>query len=115
MKYLAQDVLCPLVYPCKSLLESNKITVMLTPETPISLEVPNLPSLFTDAELARDLATRQSYYCIIVTILNVVVLCKIKKSSKTMIHTTNSEAQASFDRVKQLLPIRAVCEFLGFP
>ena len=115
MKYLAQDVLRPLVYPRKSLLESSKVTMMLTPDTPISLDVSHQPTLFTDAELARDLATRRSYYCIVVTILNVIVLCKIKKSSKTMIHTTDSEAQASFDGVRRLLPIRALCEFLGFP
>ena len=115
MKYLAQDVLRPLVYPRKSLLESSKVTMMLTPDTPISLDVSHQPTLFTDAELARELATRRSYYCIVVTILNVIVLCKIKKSSKTMIHTTDSEAQASFDGVRRLLPIRALCGFLGFP
>ncbi len=115
MRYIAQDVLRPLVYPRASFAESNLVTITLTPEKKETLRVKNLPSLFTDAELARDLATRRSYYCVVVTVVNVIVLCKIKKTSKVMLHTTDSEAQASFDGVRRLLPIRALCEFMGLP
>ena len=114
-RYVAQDILRPIVFPKEPMSGSSTITVSLTPDQSDTLVFKHTPTLFTDAELGRDLATRRSYYCVVITMMGVVILCKIRKTSSIMLHTTDSEAQASFDGVKRLAPIRALCEFMGFP
>ena len=115
LRYLAGDIMRPIMYPRQSFEGSSKITWYATPEQKLELTVTNKPNVFADAELARCIATRHSYYCIIITVLNVVVLFKIKKTSKVMVHTTASEMKASYDGVRHVEPIRTLFAFNGFP
>ena len=115
LRYLAGDILRPVMYPRKSFSGSSTVTWYATPEQAIDLKVTHVPNVFADAELARCLATRRSYYCIIITVLNVVVFFKIKKSSKVMEHTTASEMKASYDGVRHLEPVRQLFSFNGYP
>ena len=115
LRYLAGDVLRPIVYPRKSFDGSTKVSWFATPDTKYEVTVPNLPCLFADAELARCIATRRTYYCIIITVFNVFILMKIKKTSTIMQHTTDAEMKASYDGVRQLLPIRQIFAFSGLP
>ena len=115
LRYLAHDIMRPIMYPCQSFEGSSTIRWYATPEQKLELKVTNLPNVFADAELARCIATRHSYYCIIITVLNVVVLFKIKKSGKVMVHTTASEMKASYEGVCHLEPIRTLFAFNGFP
>ena len=61
------------------------------------------------------MATRHSYYCNIVTVYNVAVLFKVKKSSSIMLHTTDSELKGGSSGTRQLLPIRQLFSFNGYP
>jgi hypothetical protein len=115
LRYLAQDILRPIMYPRQKFTGSSTVTWYATPEQKHELKVTNVPNVFADAELARCIATRHSYYCVIITVLNVVVFFKIKKTSKVMVHTTASEMKASYDGVRHLEPIRSLFAFNGFP
>jgi len=61
------------------------------------------------------LTSRHSYYCVIITALNVVVLFKICKSDKCLPHTTASEIKGSYSGVRHLEPIRTLFAFSGHP
>ena len=116
LRYLAGDILRPISFPCTTFDGINKIiSIASTNEKPIELEVTNLPNLFTDAELARDLATRHSYFCTCITVFNVLIQIKVKKTSTIMQHTTDSEMKGSFAGVRQLLPVRQLFAFNGYP
>ena len=115
LRYLAGDILRPLMYPKTSLSGSNKISWIATPETKYELDVPNEPTLFFDAEFAKDATTRHSYYCNIVTAFNVAILFKVKKTTTVMLHTTDAEMKGGSAGVRQLQPIRRLFEFCGFP
>ena len=75
---------------------------------------PILRLYFFYAEFAKDIASRHSYYCNIVTIYNVAVLFKIKNTSSIMLHTTDSELKGGSSGVRQLLPIRQLFAFNGY-
>jgi hypothetical protein len=115
LRYFAKDVLRPLMFPRGSIQGSQNISYFVTPEHSMNLEVSNLPTLFTDAELARDLTTRKSYYCTIIVVMNVIVQMKVKKTIRIMQHTTDSELHGAFVGVRYLKPIRQLCAFMGFP
>jgi hypothetical protein len=115
LRYLAGDILRPLVYPRKPMNGHTKVSWYATPEQKYEVTVPNTPCVFADAELARCLATRRTYYCIIITVFNVFILMKVKKTSTIMQHTTDAEMKASYDGVKHLLPVRNLFAFSGSP
>ena len=77
--------------------------------------MPNTPTLFFDAEFAKDIATRHSYFCNIITVYNVAILFKVKKTSSIMHHTTDSELKGGSSGVRQLLPVRQLFAFNGYP
>jgi hypothetical protein len=58
LRYLAKDVIRPLMFPREPFTKSHSISYYVSPESSMNLEVSNLPTLFTDAELARDISTR---------------------------------------------------------
>ena len=60
------------------------------------------------------MSSRHSYFCNIVTVFNVVVLFKIKKTLTIMLHTTDSELKGGSSGVRQLLPIRQLFSFNGY-
>ena len=70
-------------------------------------------TVFADAELGRCLATRRSYYCVVITVLNVVVFFKICKSTTVQPHTTASEINASYKGIRYLEPVRTIFAFSG--
>jgi len=115
LRYLAGDILRPIMYPRKQLDTSTTVTWFATPETNFSIKVSHMPTVFADAELGRCLATRRSYYCIIITVLNVVVFFKICKSTTVQPHTTASEINASYKGIRYLEPIRTLFAFSGHP
>ena len=59
LRYLAGDMLRPVVYPQKTFSGSTRISWFSTPEKIHAIEVPDSPCLFADAELARCLLTRK--------------------------------------------------------
>lgn len=103
------------MFPCGSIHGSQNISYSVTPEHSMNLEVSNLPTLFTDADLARDLTTRKSYYCTIIVIMNVIVQMEVKKTIGIMQHTTDSEMNGAFVCVCYLKPVCQLCTFMGFP
>jgi hypothetical protein len=115
LRYLSKDVNRPLMFPRASFEEFNSVSYYVTPESSIDLEIANLPTLFTDAELARDLTTRRSYFCTVIVVLNVIIHMKVKKTDKIMQHTTDSEMNAAFAGVRYLKPIRQLFAFFGTP
>jgi hypothetical protein len=116
LHYLAGDLLRPITFPRTSFTGSSKIVSMAsTPDQKLELDLTNLPNLFTDAELARDLATRHSYFCSCITVFGVLIQIKVKKSSSVMQHTTDSEMKGAFAGLKQLIPIRNLFAFNGYP
>jgi hypothetical protein len=115
LRYLAKDVLRPLMFPKESLQSSHRISYFITPESSLHLDISNLPTLFTDAELARDITTRKSYYCTIIVVMNVIVQMKVKKTIRIMQHTTDSEMNGAFVGVRHLKPIRQLLSFMGVP
>ena len=115
LRFLAGDVLRPLTYPKKRFNTNDHITWYATPESKYELDIPNEPSLFFDAEFAKDMASRHSYFCNIITVFNVAVLFKVKKSSSIMLHTTDSELKGGSSGVRQLLPVRQLFAFNGYP
>ena len=100
LRYLAGDVLRPLVYPKKKFEASDRITWFATPTEQYDLNVDNTPTLFFDAEFAKDMSSRHSYFCNIVTVFNVIVLFKVKKTSTIMLHTTDSELKGGSSGVR---------------
>lgn len=115
LRYLAGDILRPIVYPRAPFSESSTVTWYATPESKFTITVPHEPCVFADAELARCLATRRTYFCIIITVFNVFVTMKIKKTNTIMHHTTDAEMKASYDGVRQVIPIRQLFSFSGLP
>ena len=114
LRYLAGDTLRPLTYPKRQFDASDRVTWIATPTETYDLTIPNVPTLFFDAEFAKDMSSRHSYFCNIVTVFNVVVLFKIKKTSTIMLHTTDSELKGGSSGVRQLLPIRQLFSFNGY-
>jgi hypothetical protein len=96
MRYLAGDPLHPITYPCGNLDGSLTVSWYSTPENRVNIKVPHYPTMFADTELGRCLATCQTYYCIVITVFNVYILMKIKKTSSVMVHTTDGEMRASY-------------------
>ena len=115
LQYLAGNILCPIMYPKLSFLGSNKVSWVATPQAKHEIEVPNKPTLFFDAEFAKDSTTQHSYYCNIITVFNVAILFKVKKSTTIMLHTTDTEMKGGSAGVCQLQPIQQIFEFCGFP
>ena len=74
-RYLAKDVIQPLVYPkFMDMKGKSTISFQLTPTNTISLQVPNHIALFSDSEFARSLQNRCTWYCTVFTICNVIHL-----------------------------------------
>ena len=94
-----------MMYPKTTISGSNKVTWIATPTSSFELQVPNEPALFFDAEFAKDAITRHSYYCNIVTVFNVAILFKVKKTTTIMLHTTDAEMKGGSAGVRQLQPI----------
>jgi hypothetical protein len=115
LRYLAKDVIRPLMFPREPFSKSHSVSYYVTPETSMDLEISNLPTLFTDAELARDITTRRSYYCTIIVVLNVIIQMKVKKTVRIMQHTTDAELNGAFCGVRHLTPIRQLFAFMGLP
>jgi hypothetical protein len=115
LRYLAKDVIRPLMFPREPFTNKHSVSYYVTPESSMSLEIANLPTLFTDAELARDITTRRSYYCTIIVILNIIVQMKVKKTVRIMQHTTDAELNGAFCGVRHLKPIRQLFSFMGIP
>ena len=115
LRYLAGDVLRPLTFPKSTFQGTNTISWFATPTQKYEITVSNAPTLFFDAEFAKDAATRHSYYCNIITVFNVAILFKVKKTSTIMLHTTDAEMKGGASGVQQLQPIRRLFEFCGFP
>jgi hypothetical protein len=113
-RYLAQDVLRPLCYPRRPLDGKSLVTMHESPDNQMTLEVPNQLAAFGDAELARCLASRRTYVCVVIVVLNVAVYVKIVKTS-VMQHTTDSEITAHYLGVRFLKPIRRQFEIMGLP
>ena len=115
LRYLAGDVIRPLTYPKRRFDSKDSVTWYSSPNDKKELEVSSSPTLFFDAEFAKDIASRHSYFCNIITVFNVAVLFKIKKSSSIMLHTTDSELKGGSSGVRQLLPVRQLFSFNGHP
>ena len=60
LRYLAGDILRPLTYPKRKLEGQDRITWFATPTEQYDLTVNNTPTLFFDAEFAKDIASRHS-------------------------------------------------------
>ena len=115
LRYLAGDVLCPITYPKTDISGKSSVSWFATPSNEQHLTVPNEPTLFFDAEFAKDVTTRHSYYCNIITVFNVAILYKVKKTTTIMLHTTDAEMKGGSAGVRQLQPIRRLFEFCGLP
>jgi hypothetical protein len=114
-RYLAGDPLRPLVYPKRCFDTYDTVSYFVTPDRELTLQVNNAPTIFTDAELARDIATRRSYFCSMIMVFNVIVQMKIQKTSTVMHHTTDAEMKGAFFGVRQVMPIRQMFAFMGYP
>jgi hypothetical protein len=115
LRYLAKDIIRPIMFPRETFEKHHSVSYFITPESHMNLEISNLPTLFTDAELARDITTRKSYYCTIITVLNVIVQMKVKKTTRIMQHTTDAELNGAYVGVRHLKPIRQLFAFMGAP
>ena len=115
LRYLAGDVLRPLTYPKRNFNETDTVSWYATPTQKYEIAVENSPTLFFDAEFAKDMESRHSYFCNVITVYNVVVLFKIKKSSTLMLHTTDSEMKGGSSGVRHLQPIQQLFAFNGYP
>ena len=104
-KYLAGDPHCPLVFPRASLQGSSRLSYFITPGHETEMIIPNAPTNFNDAELARCLKSRNTYYCSVICILGVIVQMKVSKSSIIMTHTTDAEMTANFQGCRFLIPV----------
>lgn len=81
-RYLAYDPHRPIIYPRKSFSGSSTLSYLVTPGHTAELHIPNVPVNFNDAELARCLNTRTSYYCTIILVLGVIIQMKVKKTER---------------------------------
>jgi hypothetical protein len=86
----------------------------LSPDNSFNLEVSNQLTAFGDAELAHCLATRRTYVCVVLVILNDAVYMKIVKAL-VMQHTTDSEITAHYLAVRYLKPIHWQFEIMDLP
>ena len=50
-----------------------------------------------------------------ILVLGVIVQMKVKKTTSTMTHTTDSELKANFEGTRHLMPIRALFEYMNCP
>ena len=50
-----------------------------------------------------------------ILVLGVIVQMKVKKTTSTMTHTTDSELKANFEGTRHLMPIRALFDFMNVP
>jgi hypothetical protein len=114
-RYLATDILRPIMYPRKPLSGRTTLSHYITPHQQIKLTIPNTLQLFADAELARNLSDRKSYYCIVMMINGVYIEFKTKKTTTIMTHTTDAETKAQFVAVRRLQPVRRLLESMGYP
>ena len=115
LMHLAGDMLRPVVYPRQPLSSSTTVKWYATLDSKFEITVPNALCVFADAELALCLATQQAYYCIIITIFNMFITMKIKRTNTIMHHTTHSVMKASYNGIHQLLPICQLFTFCGMP
>ncbi len=95
-RYLATDIIRPIMYPRNPLTGTTTLSHYITPHQEIKIAIPNVLQVFADAELARNLADRKSYYCIVMMLNGVVVEFKTKKTTTIMTHTTDAETKAQF-------------------
>jgi hypothetical protein len=100
---------------CKCFDTYDTVSYFVTPDRELTLQVNNTPTIFTDAELAQDIATRRSYFCSMIMVFNVIVQMKIQKTSTVMHHTTDAEMKGAFFGVRQVMPIRQMFAFMGYP
>ncbi len=114
-RYLAGDMLRPLFFPSGSLADKCNLTYFDGEKDIDPIAISNELQLYSDAELARNLADRKSYLCNVVTLMNVCILIKVQKSTTIMTHTTDSETKATFSGIRRLIPIQRLLEFMGFP
>ena len=112
-RYLAGDVLRPLMYPATPLDGTGTINYITSGNDKSTFSIPNEMCVWTDAEFATDMATRASYYCVVITINGVAIDCKVKKTIKIMTNTTDSELNASYVGVKRILPFRSLSLQMG--
>ena len=80
-----------------------------------TLDIPNSPVNFNDAEFGRCMGTRNSYYCTLILVFGVVVQMKVKKTTSPMTHTTDAEIKANFEGCRILIPIRSLFEYMDCP
>ena len=115
-RYLAYDPLRPIMYPKgKSLSGQSTISFHVTPTETMSLAVPNHVTLFTDSEFARSLHDCRTWYCTVITLCNVIIQMKVKKTIAVMSNTTDSELHSSYNGVRRLKPLRQMLSFMGQP
>ena len=88
---------------------------MINPGEKVEMTIPNQPINFNDAEFARCLATRHSYYCTLIMVLGVMVQMKVNKTESPMIHTTDSEMKTNFNGCRNLMPVRGLFDCMGCP
>ena len=103
------------MFPCASFQDTNKLSYTVTPSHPVDFIIPNVPVNFNDAEFAQCLESRTSYYCVIITVLGVVVYMKVKKTGSIMTHTTDSKLKTNFEGSRALLPVWAIFSFMKCP
>ena len=112
-RYLAGDPHRPLTFPRASFNGKSKLSYMVTPTDSVEFFIPNAPTNFNDAELARCLNTRTTYYCTMICVLGVIIQMKVKKSASVMTHTTDAEMRANFEGCRHLIPIRTLYNEMG--
>jgi hypothetical protein len=114
-RYLAKDPHRPIIYPRRPFKGTTTLSQFITPHQEIKLVIPNDLQVFADAELARNLSDRKSYYCIVIMLNAVIIEFKMKKTLSIMTHTTDAETKAQFVAVRRLQPIRRLLESMGYP
>ena len=112
-RYLAHDVIRPIFFPAYSLDLDSPIKVQITKDKEECLTIPNGPALFTDIDLAGDLATRFSYACSIITMFGVIIYIKVIKSQTVFPHTTDAEMYATYIGVHKLRVVRSLFNNMG--
>ena len=115
-RYLAKDPLRPLTFAKGNQLKGNiTLSYFMQPEQTVEITIPQHLSIFTDAEFARSLHDRRTWYCSIIMLCGVAIQMKVKKTTTIMTHTTDAELHGAFDGVRKLLPLRRMLEFMGYP
>ena len=113
-RYLSGDPHRPLTFPRSSFAGSSKLSYMVTPTQEVEFLLPNAPTNFNDAELARCLKSRKTYFCTMICVLGVIIQMKVKKTETIMTHTTDAEMRANFECCCHLIPIRTLYNEIGF-